>query len=99
MLVTPSTDDRPATNDAQGDRHLPWDPTMERQLWDENWHLLCHRSEVAQPSDYLRFEIFGDEVVAFHDGEQVIVFDNRCPHRGARIFDGTCGKRRWVCPY
>lgn len=90
MRVTTVTDLPPVAS---------WSRADERRLWNENWHLLCHRSEVAQPSDYLRLEVFGEEVVAFHDGEQVIVFDNLCPHRGARVFDGACGRRRWVCPY
>jgi nitrite reductase/ring-hydroxylating ferredoxin subunit len=76
-----------------------WDVATERRLWEENWHLFCHRSELANPFEYLRLEVFGDEVVAFNDGAGIVVFDNRCPHRGARIYDDMAGKRRWVCPY
>lgn len=93
MLATPSN------SVAVDGTHSQWDRSNELRLWDENWHLFCHRSELAQPFEFLRLEVFGEEVVAFHDGEQVVVFDNRCPHRGTRIFDGTCGKQRWVCPY
>lgn len=71
----------------------------ERALWDAHWHLLCHRSEVATPYRFVRFDIGGREVTAFHDGASVNVFDNRCPHRGARIFEGTHGEQRFVCPY
>lgn len=71
----------------------------EQALWDGNWHLLCHRSEVPGSGHYVRFEIFDEEVVAHHDGASVVVFDNRCPHRGARIFDGAQGKQRFVCAY
>lgn len=69
------------------------------RLWDENWHLLAHRSELARSRDYLRFDIAGREVVLFHDGASVIAFDNRCPHRGTRIFDEDAGNRHFVCPY
>lgn len=76
-----------------------WDVATERRLWEENWHLFCHRSELSNASEYFRLEVFGDEVVAFNDGAEIVVFDNRCPHRGARIYDDMAGKRRWVCPY
>lgn len=44
-------------------------------------------------------QIGNEEAVAFHDGDQVIVFDNLCPHRGARIFDGETGNARFLCRY
>jgi nitrite reductase/ring-hydroxylating ferredoxin subunit len=72
---------------------------VEKDLWEGYWHLFCHRSEVAAPHEYVRLQAFGDEVVAFNDGADVVVFDNRCPHRGARVYDGDAGKQRWVCPY
>lgn len=72
---------------------------LNQRLWDDHWHLLCHRSEVGEARDFVRFDIHGKEVVAFHDGASVVVFDNRCPHRGARIFDGSHGNRRFVCRY
>lgn len=69
------------------------------RLWEENWHLLAHRSELAQTRDFVRFDIAGREVVLFNDGASVIAFDNRCPHRGTRIFDGNSGSQHFVCPY
>ncbi len=72
---------------------------LDRALWGSHWHLLCHRSEMAGPSQYMLFNVAGEEVVAFHDGASVQVFDNRCPHRGTRIFEGTHGKQRFVCKY
>lgn len=69
------------------------------RLWAENWHLLAHRSELAASRNFLRFDILGREVVLYHDGASVIAFDNRCPHRGARIFDGDTGCERFLCRY
>lgn len=69
------------------------------RLWSEFWHLICHRSEVADPRDFVRFDVAGEEVAAFHDGNEVVVFDNLCPHRGARIFDGNAGNARFSCRY
>ncbi|MFS0774385.1 aromatic ring-hydroxylating oxygenase subunit alpha [Sphingomonas sp. 1P08PE] len=72
---------------------------MDRELWETHWHLLAHRSELATSSRFLAFQVAGEEVVAFHDGDSVVVFDNRCPHRGTRIFDGTHGQQRFFCRY
>lgn len=72
---------------------------VSKALWDRHWHLLGHRSELAETNRYLRFEIMGEEAVAFNDGASVVVFDNRCPHRGARIYDGAEGKQRFTCQY
>lgn len=69
------------------------------RLWEENWHLLAHRSELAEPRDFVRFDVLGREVVLYNDGATVIAFDNRCPHRGARIFDGDFGRERFLCRY
>lgn len=69
------------------------------RLWEENWHLLAHRSELAQSRDFVRFDVAGREVVLFNDGGGVVAFDNRCPHRGARIFDEDFGRQHFVCRY
>lgn len=82
----------------QADREARADG-ISRRLWEENWHLLCHRSEVDATGRFVRLEIGRQDVVAFHDGASVVAFDNRCPHRGTRIFDGSHGKQRFVCRY
>lgn len=72
---------------------------MDRELWETHWHLLAHRSEVATVNRFVAFTVAGEEVVAFNDGQSVVAFDNRCPHRGTRIYDGTHGSQRWFCRY
>jgi phenylpropionate dioxygenase-like ring-hydroxylating dioxygenase large terminal subunit len=74
-------------------------PEGPLHLWQDYWHLLGHRSELGAPGDFVRLDVLGREVVAFHDGLDVVAFDNRCPHRGARIYDGTHGRQRFVCQY
>ena len=68
-------------------------------LWEEHWHLLCHRSELTAARDFVRFSVGGKEVAVFHDGASIVAFDNRCPHRGTRIFEANYGNQRFVCPY
>jgi phenylpropionate dioxygenase-like ring-hydroxylating dioxygenase large terminal subunit len=72
---------------------------FDLSCWTNYWHLLCHRSEVANSKDFVRLKAFDAEVVAFNDGKSVIVFDNHCPHRGARIFDAAFGREPFLCRY
>jgi phenylpropionate dioxygenase-like ring-hydroxylating dioxygenase large terminal subunit len=74
-------------------------PFYNAGLWQDYWHLLCHRSEIKKSRDFVRFDVAGQEVVAFHDGAEIIAFNNLCPHRGARIFDGTTGNAPFLCRY
>lgn len=76
-----------------------WGAALDERMWAEHWHLLAHRSEVDMPSRFVAFNVAGQEVVAFHDGQSVVVFDNRCPHRGTRIYDGSHGQQRFLCRY
>lgn len=76
-----------------------WSESSEHHLWEEHWHLICHRSEVLEPYAFLKLDIFNEEIVVFNDGNDIVAFDNRCPHRGAKIFNSIFGKQRWVCPY
>ena len=64
-----------------------------------HWHLVTHRCQIEKPGDYLRIEWFADEIVAFNDQGNVLVFDNICPHRGARIFDANDGNQLLRCRY
>jgi phenylpropionate dioxygenase-like ring-hydroxylating dioxygenase large terminal subunit len=63
------------------------------------WHLICHRSEVARPNDFLRLSWFGEDVTVFNDSGEVIAFDNLCPHRGTRFFVDDFGNAPALCPY
>lgn len=72
---------------------------LDRSLVEGYWHLLCHRRELPVPGDYLRFETCIGDVVVFHDGNDLVVFDNRCPHRGALIYRDTQGNQPATCGY
>jgi len=47
------------------------------RLWQENWHLLAHRSELSESRDFVRFDVLGREVVLHNAGASVVAFDNR----------------------
>jgi phenylpropionate dioxygenase-like ring-hydroxylating dioxygenase large terminal subunit len=69
------------------------------ELWRSYWHLAGHLSELQDPRDFVRLTVGRNEVVLFNDGKDIIAFDNRCPHRGARIFDGQAGNSPFLCRY
>lgn len=72
---------------------------FEARLFREHWHLLCHRNELPQVGDYLRLDTPLGELVVFNDAGELIVFDNLCPHRGARIYSGAAGNQAPTCRY
>lgn len=72
---------------------------MNKILRDEFWHLLCHRTELPAPGDYLKLNWLDQEVVAFNDAGEIVVFDNLCPHRGTRFFTESHGTGAISCPY
>lgn len=71
---------------------------LSRGIGMRFWHLACHRSELSAQGSYVRFSVFGDDIVIFKDHD-VIVFDNLCPHRGSRFLTESHGVGRLVCRY
>ncbi|HXV23667.1 MAG TPA: aromatic ring-hydroxylating dioxygenase subunit alpha [Alphaproteobacteria bacterium] len=66
------------------------------------WHLLCHRSEIAEPGRSYGLDLLGRRVFAVRgeDG-QVRVFHNVCRHRAHAVVPQgphDCG-RAIICPY
>jgi phenylpropionate dioxygenase-like ring-hydroxylating dioxygenase large terminal subunit len=72
---------------------------FDQSLVRDYWHLLCHRNELPRPGDYRRVETCIGDVVVFNDGDDLVAFDNRCPHRGALIYTGTHGHQAATCSY
>jgi phenylpropionate dioxygenase-like ring-hydroxylating dioxygenase large terminal subunit len=72
---------------------------LDSSLVREYWHLLCHRRELPAKGDYLRFETAVGDIVVFNDGRDLVAFDNRCPHRGARLYDCASGNQAATCRY
>ena len=65
-----------------------------------HWHPVAHCSELGKPGDFivLPWAAHGEIAITNIGGERV-AFDNRCPHRGARIFTELRGNRPPACPY
>lgn len=63
------------------------------------WHLVAHRSELAEDRDFLRLAWPLGDLVLYNDRGAVVAFDNICPHRGSRFFLGGSGRAPAVCAY
>ena len=74
----------------------------QRELFLNNWQLICHGSNIPLPGDYFTFDLFNERLVAVRDASlEIRVFHNVCSHRATKLLDrvsGNCGKRI-VCPY
>lgn len=72
---------------------------LDSTLLREYWHLLCHRRELPNSGDFLRFETVIGDIVIFNDGGELVAYDNRCPHRGALMYAGGQGNQPATCSY
>lgn len=59
----------------------------EEKMFRAHWHLICHESELRKEGAYVALNWYkGQQVVATRQHDEIIVFDNRCPHRGKQLF-------------
>lgn len=70
-----------------------------KQVRDNFWHLLCHRTELPATGHFIKLDWLGQEVVVYNDDGDFVVFDNLCPHRGTRFFTEPHGIGRISCSY
>lgn len=72
---------------------------FEQHLFQRYWHLVCHRTELPNDGDFMKFKTPIGDVVIFNDGGEYVAFDNRCPHRGALIYLTEFGNQPTTCKY
>lgn len=72
---------------------------LSRALWENYWHLVCHRCELPTHGDFIKLQVLDHEVVVFNDNGDLVAFDNRCPHRGARMYLESSGNQAATCSY
>ena len=83
--------------------HSPALFALERQqLFLTHWIIAGHVSDVANPGDWITFDILGERAVIMRGKDDAVrAFHNLCRHRGARVVDGRQGhcKGAIVCPF
>lgn len=68
-------------------------------LFNDYWHLVCHRNELKNDGDYINFKTPIGDVVIFNDAMEIMAFDNRCAHRGTNIYPSGFGNQKNTCKY
>ena len=73
----------------------------KKQLFENFYHFACHTSELENNNDYIKLEIYDNELIIYNDHGNIICFDNICPHRGAPLICGedNQGCKKLICPY
>jgi phenylpropionate dioxygenase-like ring-hydroxylating dioxygenase large terminal subunit len=69
------------------------------KLFQKYWHMVCHRNELPNDGDFLRFKTPIGDVVIFNDDGDYVAFDNRCAHRGTLIYLTDFGNQANTCKY
>jgi phenylpropionate dioxygenase-like ring-hydroxylating dioxygenase large terminal subunit len=72
---------------------------LGKKLFQNYWHMMCHRNELPNQGDFLRFKTPIGDVVIFNDDGEYVAFDNRCAHRGALIYLSDFGNQTNTCKY
>lgn len=96
--------------DPETARTLPsryfFDPAIyDREVTEivhKSWHCVCHASEVAEPGQFVKFDIDKQSVLVVRgDDGAVHAYHNVCQHRGTRLIDERRGQIRQAitCPY
>lgn len=70
---------------------------MVDPLFDD-WHVVTSLQDF--PRDSVRsFSLLDRELVLWHRGDRWMAWDDRCPHRGARLSGGAIDGDTLACPY
>ncbi len=66
---------------------------------ENNWHYLCHKSELKKENSYVNISFKGKEIFALYEDGSINVFENMCMHRGSKLVEGKNGVWNKKCPY
>ena len=69
------------------------------QLFNDYWHMICHRRELPMNNDFIKFKTPLGDIVLFNDEGSIVAFDNRCAHRGTSIYLDNWGNQPNTCKY
>ena len=71
-------------------------------IFKTSWQIVCHENELAEPGQYVTFDMLGERAFVIRDGQGVVrAFHNVCPHRAHELVSGQSGdcKGAIQCPY
>lgn len=71
-------------------------------IFSKSWHFVCHESELAEPGDFVKFDILGQSVLLVRGEDGAVrALHNVCRHRGTQLVQARRGsvKGMITCPY
>jgi choline monooxygenase len=69
-------------------------------IFSKEWICVGRSNGLANPGDYLTYELAGQPIVVLRDKEgQLRAFSNVCLHRMSTLLEGAGNTRAIVCPY
>src|SRR5918911_3011024 len=69
-------------------------------IFSREWICVGRASGLANPGDYLTYDLAGQPVVVLRDREGALrAFSNVCLHRMSTLLEGSGNRRTIVCPY
>jgi len=69
-------------------------------VFGREWVCIGRASALANPGDYLTYELAGQPIVVLRDGAGALrAMSNVCLHRMSTILEGAGNRRAIVCPY
>ena len=74
----------------------------KHKIFYKNWQIICHVSEVAEPSQFVTCDIFEQSVLVVRGSDDILrAFYNVCQHRGTKLVDTKKGqgKKAFTCKY
>lgn len=80
--------------------HLVYQQELSALVF-KSWLYAAHSSEIANPGDFIQFEVGEDAVIISRtDDGEIHAFMNICRHRGSRVCEPLQGSSKtFVCPY
>jgi len=72
----------------------------KERLWPRVWQVACRVEELANPGDYLTYDIADDSFIVTRTAEgEIRAFHNVCLHRGRRLATGCGNTKLFTCRY
>uniref|UniRef100_A0A7S3RN72 Choline monooxygenase, chloroplastic n=1 Tax=Emiliania huxleyi TaxID=2903 RepID=A0A7S3RN72_EMIHU len=72
----------------------------EERVFRSSWVAAAELCDVSKPGDVMPVNVGGASLLLANDGGTVRAFHNVCRHRGAKLVEEPCSKRRTIlCPY
>ena len=71
------------------------------QVWTKTWLFAALERDVAEPGEYVVFNLGAESIlISCDDDGNIVAFYNVCQHRGARVMVNDLGwTKNFVCPY